>query len=359
MTIGKKYKIKEDASKCEEHQITFPEGKERFRGDVFTCNSLTYNGNANYQTWSWCEHMVEEVKGFKPGDRVKNASGIRDVVKLVPGMEEYDIMRYGYAERGMVLKKHDWVFQERWKLDEPTKADIQVGQTYRFVGKEQNCGMCGALADPHIKIKDTDYNRMGWLRYEIYSGGKLVGACYGCDMRAAIERGDWVLCEPTTYKVGDRVGMYEKTTSRSEQATVIEVNEDGIRIRFDEGLYSDPDGVWYDPEGIYPLPLEDDLRQRDGVEAPDIREYVKQPVEPILEINQNKSMSVVNFIKDQALKLTNPHEFNLRKAGLHSDCGTLTSDGKEAIWTFIEELPEIKAKLGKLAEDMIAQEEAK
>lgn len=305
MTIGKKYRIiaKEHCGEC---SVNLNPAMSAYHGNVFTLNS-TAAGMAFYRGWCWCEHMLEEVN---------------------------------------------------WELDEPTKADIQVGQMYRFVGEEQNCHTCQLYIDPCIKIMDTAY--LGkYLRYEVYSGGKPVGSCYGCGMRAAIERGDWVLCEPAKYKVGDRVGMYKKTTDPGQQGTVVEVYGDSIRVRFDKGLYSDPDGGWFHTDVMYPLPPEDDLRQRDGVGAPDIREDVKQHAEPILEINQNKSMSVVNFIKDQALKLTNPHEFNLRRAGLHSDCGTLTSDGKEAIWTFIEELPEIKAKLGKLAEDMIAQEESK
>lgn len=49
-------------------------------------------------------------------------------------------------------------------------------------------------------------------------------------------------------------------------------------------------------------------------------------------------MDALNFVKKQALKLSDPNEFELREAGLHDDCRNLTSEGRELRDSFLEAL---------------------
>ncbi len=57
---------------------------------------------------------------FKKGDRVRNkATGEIDVVKSVPGMRAYDDKEFADPERGMVLEKFLWEYQDEWELVAP------------------------------------------------------------------------------------------------------------------------------------------------------------------------------------------------------------------------------------------------
>jgi hypothetical protein len=62
---------------------------------------------------------------FKKGDKVRNKiTGVIDVVKSVPGMNEYDSMEFGLAEEGMVLEKASWEFQKEWELYSDRSAEV-------------------------------------------------------------------------------------------------------------------------------------------------------------------------------------------------------------------------------------------
>lgn len=56
-------------------------------------------------------------------------------------------------------------------------------------------------------------------------------------------------------------------------------------------------------------------------------------------INKPNIMSTaIEFVQKQALKLANPDEYALREAGLHDNCGKLTTEGKELRDSFLEKL---------------------
>lgn len=73
---------------------------------------------------------------FKVGDRIRNIeTGRIDVVKLLPGMEEYDRCRYIGSESGMVTDGSLWTHQEDWELiskrGRPTKEkEVMFIATY-------------------------------------------------------------------------------------------------------------------------------------------------------------------------------------------------------------------------------------
>jgi hypothetical protein len=48
-------------------------------------------------------------------------------------------------------------------------------------------------------------------------------------------------------------------------------------------------------------------------------------------------MSAVSTIKNAALKVKDPGEYELRKAELHDSCGDLTSEGKNVLWQILDE----------------------
>lgn len=65
----------------------------------------------------------------------------------------------------------------------------------------------------------------------------------------------------------------------------------------------------------------------------------------------------VNFIKNQALKATNPDEYELRQAGLHNDCGELTAEGEALHQEFLRELT--KEKMVATAKELNAEKKSK
>jgi hypothetical protein len=76
-------------------------------------------------------------------------------------------------------------------------------------------------------------------------------------------------------------------------------------------------------------------------------------------INQSKSImsNAINFIKNKALKATNPDEYELREAGLHSDCGELTSEGEALHQEFLRELT--REKLVATAKELNEEKKSK
>lgn len=64
---------------------------------------------------------------FKVGDLVRRISNPSetDVVRLVPGMREYD--RYGYASasEGFILENNGWSFAEDWELVPPETSTVK------------------------------------------------------------------------------------------------------------------------------------------------------------------------------------------------------------------------------------------
>lgn len=65
--------------------------------------------------------------------------------------------------------------------------------------------------------------------------------------------------------------------------------------------------------------------------------------------------NAVDFVKKQALKISSPDEFELREAGLHDNCGDLTTEGRALIDSFLEDL--VSAKM--IATARAINEEAK
>lgn len=59
---------------------------------------------------------------------------------------------------------------------------------------------------------------------------------------------------------------------------------------------------------------------------------------------------VSEFIKDQALKVSNPDEYVLRQAGLHDASGDLTQEGKDAVMHFAAKF--FEPNLVQLAKDI-------
>jgi hypothetical protein len=58
----------------------------------------------------------------------------------------------------------------------------------------------------------------------------------------------------------------------------------------------------------------------------------------------------ITFVKNQALKATNPDEFQLREAGLHDSCGELTSEGESLHMELLRELT--REKMVGIAKEM-------
>lgn len=72
---------------------------------------------------------------------------------------------------------------------------------------------------------------------------------------------------------------------------------------------------------------------------------------------ESKMSQAVNFIKTQALKATNPDEYELGQAGLHNDCGELTSEGEALHQEFLRELT--KEKMVTTAKELNAEKKTK
>jgi len=69
---------------------------------------------------------------FKPGDKVRRKFGDAiDVVVSVPGVKEYDLKGFVYAEEGFVLKNFGWEFQKDWELRSGPKQG--KSKTAKFV----------------------------------------------------------------------------------------------------------------------------------------------------------------------------------------------------------------------------------
>lgn len=58
----------------------------------------------------------------------------------------------------------------------------------------------------------------------------------------------------------------------------------------------------------------------------------------------------LSFVKNQALKATNPDEYELREAGLHNECGELTIEGESLHMEFLRELT--REKMVSVAREM-------
>lgn len=65
---------------------------------------------------------------YKVGDKVRRKSdGAVDIIKLLPGMPEYDSRGYLDALSGFVLYKEGWEAQEYWEPVEKTLDDLKIG----------------------------------------------------------------------------------------------------------------------------------------------------------------------------------------------------------------------------------------
>lgn len=51
----------------------------------------------------------------KPGTRVIDKNGKRDIVESIPGMPEYDRNKFFVANKGFFLKRSGWRYREDWK----------------------------------------------------------------------------------------------------------------------------------------------------------------------------------------------------------------------------------------------------
>ena len=73
---------------------------------------------------------------FEPGDRVQRIGhpDYQDIVRCVPGMEEYDKQGFINADRGFWLKLHGWESQENWKKVKEDRNNFKVGDV--VVGNE-------------------------------------------------------------------------------------------------------------------------------------------------------------------------------------------------------------------------------
>ena len=64
---------------------------------------------------------------FKIGDKVRNKkTGEINIVKSVPGMEEYDRFSFGCASQGFVSEDYGWQYQENWELVSEPQQDTIV-----------------------------------------------------------------------------------------------------------------------------------------------------------------------------------------------------------------------------------------
>lgn len=133
------------------------------------------------------------------------------------------------------------------------------------------------------------------------------------------------------YKVGDKLRCIDGPTKgagwrEGKVFTVKEISD------YTEPIYwpveQDPDGcgVYEDSVELFSehCKLCNEVNKHDGKEL----------------ITKGKTImsNAVNFVKKNALRVSNPDEYELREAGLHSDCGELTAEGKDLRDSFLEEL---------------------
>jgi hypothetical protein len=200
--------------------------------------------------------------------------------------------------------------------------------------------------------------------------------------------------EKTEFKVGDRV----KIVSTSRSTCSADIGATGTLISIIDGFpthgveFDEPisgghtcDGLAKDQFGYYLHPNELEKIEEpktvmgmksesmfsvptDFYRIPPMDFWSKSPAENMVvkyyygvdlasEPKKGKIMSAVNFVKEQALKLNNPDEYELRKAGLHNDCGELTNEGEELRDQFLEEL--VKEKLVETARAINEEKKSK
>jgi hypothetical protein len=99
---------------------------------------------------------------------------------------------------------------------------------------------------------------------------------------------------------------------------------------------------------FYPFP---DFSQQETIRR--IDEYVSQQFTKPLTKKPTIMSKAITFVKNQALKATNPDEFELREAGLHNDCGELTSEGESLHMELLRDLT--REKMVGIAKEMNAE----
>jgi hypothetical protein len=97
---------------------------------------------------------------FKVGDKVRSKeTGEIEIVKLVPGMKEYDKIGFSSAEKGFVLGIDDWEWQEDWELvSQDDNQYLKKGTRVRILVDE---GLDGDKVTCHTGVIEDEEDEDG------------------------------------------------------------------------------------------------------------------------------------------------------------------------------------------------------
>jgi hypothetical protein len=105
----------------------------------------------------------DRASRFKKEDMVQRKSdGITDIVVSVPGMPEYDKMRFISASEGFCLKKNGWEYQKDWLLVSISHPSVpkytKIDPSRFYCASGELLKTAGELLKPEAKSPEKNMN---------------------------------------------------------------------------------------------------------------------------------------------------------------------------------------------------------